>query len=177
VRSVHGGGKLTTIEGLVREIITDLDTGQEARKVDDVTTWQAIDLILTGLRGSIGSNEDVQGDEGHLHEIGKGANPFTVVLDDPAGNSFVEFVGNMSDPKWNLRTYTRTLKDEVDLGLVPESDDNEKGELDDDVMVFPGVCSSCRHSLETRMKKVSIPYFKVCLHFSALFLLHLTSSV
>lgn len=170
MRSVHGGGKLTTIEGLVREIITDLDTGQEARKVDDVTTWQAIDLILTGLRASIGSDEDVQDDAGHLREIEKGANPFTVVLDDPAGNSFVEFVENMADPKWNLRTYTRTLKDEVDLGLVPESETADAHEVDDDVMVFPGVCSSCRHSLETRMKKVSIPYFKVCHHCLALFL-------
>jgi hypothetical protein len=32
---------------------------------------------------------------------------------------------------------------------------------DDEIFVFPSVCSSCGHPIETNMKKINIPYFKV----------------
>ena len=31
---------------------------------------------------------------------------------------------------------------------------------EDEVFVFPGVCSSCSKRVETKMKRVNIPYFK-----------------
>ena len=109
--------------------------------------------------------------------------PFTVQLDDPAGNSFIEFKNSMSDPKWSMRTYKRTHEQNVVLGLASEDDtlvspkqeeteeDSEKprDEPDDDgpetkneeIYVFPGTCPSCAARLDTRLKKVNIPYFKV----------------
>ena len=110
--------------------------------------------------------------------------PFTVQLDDPAGNSFIEFLGSTADPKWNLRTYARTHAQNVALGIAEpddvsvESDPNairkmkeavdkalaeeSAGEIkDDEIFVFPGSCSSCNRPLDTLMKKVNIPYFKV----------------
>ena len=33
----------------------------------------------------------------------------------------------------------------------------------DEVFVFPGPCSSCGHHINTLMKKVNIPHFKVSL--------------
>ena len=44
--------------------------------------------------------------------------PITIKLDDPSGNSFIEFVGSTADPKWNLRTYTRMSDHNIALGLV-----------------------------------------------------------
>ena len=99
--------------------------------------------------------------------------PFTLKLDDPAGNSFIEFVYSMADPKWNLRTYRRTKEQNVALGLVAADDsivDNKEHSTEDapadasgneEIYIFPGVCSSCGHPLDTMMKKVVIPYFKV----------------
>ena len=100
---------------------------------------------------------------------------FTVKLDDPAGNSFIEFIGSMADPKWNLRTYPRTLQQNIALGLVAADDATQTSEeeaiktienqeiTNDEILIFPGVCSSCGHALQTLMKRVNIPYFKVCL--------------
>ena len=110
--------------------------------------------------------------------------PFTVQLDDPAGNSFIEFLGSTADPKWNLRTYARTHAQNVALGIAApddadaESDPNAIQKMkaamdeavagqsaeeikDDEIFVFPGLCSSCSRPLDTLMKKVNIPYFKV----------------
>lgn len=100
--------------------------------------------------------------------------PFTLKLDDPAGNSWIEFIGTMADPKWNMRTYPRTLQQNIALGLVSGDEEPDAASApavdapvvngaitDDEVFVFPGRCSSCGHPLDTLMKKVKIPYFKV----------------
>ena len=99
---------------------------------------------------------------------------FTIKLDDPTGNSFIEFFGSMADPKWNLRTYNRTRQQNIDLGfsVADEAQTTSLRTLAEDpigdgedpnaeIFVFPGVCSSCGFSLNTLMKKVVIPYFKV----------------
>ena len=113
--------------------------------------------------------------------------PFTVQLDDPAGNSFIEFLGSTADPKWNIRTYARRHAQNVALGIASPDDTNAEsdpnaikkmkatvdqamteqsaGEIkDDEILVFPGLCSSCSRPLDTLMKKVNIPYFKVGCH-------------
>ena len=116
--------------------------------------------------------------------------PFTVKLDDPSGNSWIEFIGSMSDPKWSMKTYPRTREQNGSLGLDADAEDADtsvaihaiekpseiqmekirEGEVDEvekerlaneEVFVFPGTCSSCHAPLDTLMKKVVIPYFKV----------------
>jgi zinc finger protein len=99
---------------------------------------------------------------------------FTIKLDDPTGNSFIEFFGSMADPKWNLRTYNRTRQQNIDLGfsVADEAQTTSLQTLAEDpigdgedpnaeIFVFPGVCTSCGFPLNTLMKKVVIPYFKV----------------
>lgn len=106
---------------------------------------------------------------------------------DPAGNSFVEFLGdNMSaDPRWTFSDFARTRAENELLGLVasqgeveaateeealpalaPAKPDLPRTRLDDEdvpeeIFSFPGDCSSCGHPANTNMKKVDIPYFKV----------------
>ncbi|KAI0313278.1 zf-ZPR1-domain-containing protein [Amylostereum chailletii] len=173
-------GQLTNIEGLIRDITRDLSVGQPLRRVQDEVTYNKIEDILDKLRAILADDDDEEDQEESVGAVKskKAADkdapmkPFTVRLDDPTGNSFVEFVGSMADPKWNMRTYHRTKEHNIALGLVapdeqpapiPADTDPLGGGLEgenEEIYVFPGVCSSCGHSLNTLMKKVVIPYFK-----------------
>lgn len=71
-----------------------------------------------------------------------------------------------------MRTYERSLEQNQQLGLVPSAEDSEENTADkgrqeseglnEELFEFPGICPHCGRPLITRMKKVSIPYFKVC---------------
>lgn len=178
-------GQLTTVEGFIRDIVTDLSSDQPLRRIENETAYNKIEGILNGLREILADDEDeVEGEgvgavrQNKASEKDAPLQPFTVRLDDPAGNSFVEFVGSMSDPKWNMRTYHRTRQQNIDLGLVAsdasdtsvkasteKQGDGEKigGGLEgenEEIYIFPGSCSSCGHPSDTLVKKVNIPYFK-----------------
>lgn len=174
-------GQLTTVEGLVRDVVSDLAMDQPLRRIQDEEGYKTIEALLGKLRAILGDGEEE--DEDKQGEVVKAADkdvpmpPFTIRLDDPAGNSWIEFIGSTSDPKWNMRTYPRTLAQNVQLGLVAAEDEPPAGELgtvkeseevvngavtDDEVFIFHGHCSSCGHPLDTMMKKVTIPYFQVC---------------
>lgn len=92
-----------------------------------------------------------------------GAMPtFTIKLDDPSGNSFVETRGGLGDPKWAKREYGRDRAQDEALGLKhDEATDKATSHYPEEVLSFPGVCSLCGSELETLMKKVNIPHFKV----------------
>jgi zinc finger protein len=178
----------------VRDIYRDLSMDQPLRKVHDSNGYEKVQTLLDKMMEILGDeDEDEELDDGTMKQSTSAAYAnrpmptFTVRLDDPAGNSFIEFVDSMADPKWNLRMYQRTLQQNVDLGLVSHdevqvstvqgvsADDILKGDLpvkeaetsepvtSDEIFVFPGPCSSCGHPINTLMKKVNIPYFKVSL--------------
>lgn len=176
-------GQLTTVEGLLRDIVTDLGAEQPLRRVENEAAYNKIQGILDKIKDILADNEDGEENENTVGQVQvKKASqkdapmkPFTITLDDPAGNSFLEFYGSMSDPKWNMRTYRRTRQQNIDLGLVnPDAeldvqDQEEAAQVaaglegeNEEIFVFPGVCSSCGHKSDTLMKKVNIPYFKVC---------------
>lgn len=183
-------GQLTTVEGLLRNIVADLGADQPLRRIENEDAYKKIQSLLDAFKDIIGDDGDEEENAGPVKKSDEKTHlplkPFTVKLDDPAGNSFVEFVGSMSDPKWNLRTYKRTKEQNVELGLVAadgEAEDSEKDgsgptrltnsdQADDvlgggfdqgneEIFIFPGTCSSCGAPLDTLMKKVNIPYFKV----------------
>ncbi|KAL0569519.1 nucleolar zinc-finger protein [Marasmius crinis-equi] len=192
-------GSLTTVEGLIRDVVADLSGDQPLRKYQDPATYEKLEALIGRLKEILGDDEEeeAEGDETKTGEVqmSKLASQkdlpmpaFTVKLDDPSGNSWIEFIGSMADPKWNLRTYPRTLEQNVALGLVAAPDEAKAGasqgtakiSLDDigeddedseavgggaegsneEIFVFHGTCSSCGHPLDTLMKKVNIPYFK-----------------
>ncbi|KAG1734803.1 zf-ZPR1-domain-containing protein [Suillus lakei] len=172
-------GQLTTVEGLLRDIVADLSVQQPLRRIQDENAYAKIQEIINGLKGIIADDEDELEDEGkdtgkrekrELSNEDPVSRAITITLDDPSGNSFLEFVGSMSDMKWNMRTYERSLEQNQQLGLTPPAEDAEQnaadeaeqqsGGLNEEVFEFPGICSRCGRPLITRMKKVSIPYFK-----------------
>ena len=202
-------GQLTTIEGIVSDTMRDLELDQPVRKHTAPEAYAKIEEICTRLRdilgeekedplavdneqdvaaGSMRSRGPVGGSSSAMSPEDKANRkfaPFSIRLDDPSGNSFVEFLGavegrGMSDAKWSKRDYPRTKEQNEMLGLAgnagaeaaaagtadPEQGggfSKESGETDfenEEIFTFDGVCSSCSAALETRMKKVNIPYFK-----------------
>ena len=178
-------GQLTTVEGLLRDIAEDLSADQPLRKYQDEKAYTKIQSIIDGIKIVLG-DDDEEGDEGaNGPKEPKGQSDtfpwLTVQLDDPTGNSFIEFLGSMADPKWNLRTYVRTRAQDVDLGIAAPDVDSDPNAIqkikeaveksasdqpdddikDDEILVFPGSCSSCHRPLDTLMKKINIPYFQV----------------
>ena len=161
-------GQLTTVEGIIQDVIRDLSHDQPLRRIQEEETYTKIQALIDKLKVIISYEDD---EEGRAANSESPMPPFTLKLDDPAGNSFIEFVDSMADPKWNLRTYRRTREQNVALGLVADDsvvneDPSETAPTDEssnneEIYIFPGVCSSCGHPLNTMMKKVVIPYFKV----------------
>lgn len=154
----NGRGQLTTVEGIISAVVEDLAGEQPLRKQHAVEVYDKIEGLLNKLRGIIAPSSSDAAPEDQLLAM-----PFTLRMDDPTGNSFAEPLGSLNDPKWSKRDYSRSRQQEVQLGLREESDLTADYKVDnpDEVLSFPGQCSSCNATLETFMKKVDIPHFKV----------------
>ncbi|KAI7871365.1 ZPR1 zinc-finger domain-containing protein [Mucor mucedo] len=160
-------GLLTTVEGLVDNAIDDLTAGQPLRKAEDEFVYNRIEEIIETMRSY---------KEGH---------PFTLVLDDPSGNSYVENKClPAQDPQIKLRWYNRTPEQQAFLGLQENQTPAEAAaaaaahDLSDrtiysatasemlnakglpEVMSFPANCPSCNAPCATNMHLMEIPHFK-----------------
>uniref|UniRef100_A0A5S6QIV9 Zinc finger ZPR1-type domain-containing protein n=1 Tax=Trichuris muris TaxID=70415 RepID=A0A5S6QIV9_TRIMR len=101
-----------------------------------------------------------------------GEQKFTLILDDPSGNSFIENpYPDKVDGHITIVRYQRTLQQEKMLGLAAD----DAAELDDEqappvwesreavrneVLHFCVDCPNCWQKAETNMKFVNIPFFK-----------------
>ncbi|KAJ2764680.1 nucleolar zinc-finger protein [Coemansia nantahalensis] len=108
---------LTTVEGLVSRFVEDLGADQEQRREAMPEVFQAIEAILARLRDALTLPEE-DGAEPSPHA-------FTLVVDDPTGNSYVENLCAPSvDPKLSVRYYRRTREQMVELGFLnPDADE------------------------------------------------------
>ncbi|KAM0748586.1 zf-ZPR1-domain-containing protein [Meredithblackwellia eburnea MCA 4105] len=145
-------GQFTTVEGIIRDMIRDLDADQPLRRVEYPDVYEKIEALLDKLRLIVvGDDEDES----------KPMPVFTLKLDDPSGNSFIEAVGGLNDPKWSKKEYERNKEQDEQLGLAhEEKDENDPKHYPEEVMSFPSTCSLCGSELETLMKTVHIPHFK-----------------
>ena len=95
-------GGISTIEGVLSRAITALQADQDWRRERDAETAEAIQNIITQLTMM-------------AHGI---TLPFTLVLDDPAGNSFIENPhAPASDPALQVTHYTRSRAQDHAVGL------------------------------------------------------------
>ncbi|KAI8598103.1 ZPR1 zinc-finger domain-containing protein [Dissophora ornata] len=146
-------GHLTTIEGLLQTVIDDLEGDQPVRKHMDEALYLQIDNVIKKLQDCIDNK-----------------NPFTVILDDPAGNSYIESLdAPRLDPKLDLSVYMRTRDQERAMGLSAKKEaaieagkDPIEAEVDElpDILSFPANCSSCGAPSDTKMHILDIPHFK-----------------
>ncbi|KAL0044427.1 hypothetical protein WJX82_005915 [Trebouxia sp. C0006] len=111
-------GSITTVEGLLMETASNIKLLQEERRAADPTTAELIDDFLT-----------------KLDSCQQGGRDFTVIVNDPAGNSYVESPGGnpRQDAILQAEHYDRTRQQQVDIGLLAPEEAQasaEQGEID-----------------------------------------------
>lgn len=153
-------GEITTLEGLINAVIEGLQSEQPIRKALDPPVAAKIDDFIHKLET--------------LKELKQ---PFTVILEDPTGNSYIENPNvPQKDPEMTITHFTRTRQQDIDIGLASEEDDeqeniqNEEKEeeieeekesnFQNEVLGFQTNCPSCNSPCETNMKIQDIPFFK-----------------
>lgn len=179
-------GQLTNVEGLLSEMIENLQNDQPARKEAQPEVYEKIEEFIAKVKRCL------DGEEGSL--------PLTFYVDDPAGNSWVEYQPGQPAHKWSMYEYNRTAEQNVFLGLISAddvaqhkqleheqkkaateknvtsslnqessenprstgfaSDNNDIENFENEVQTFHATCSSCYKPCATHMKTVNIPHFK-----------------
>ncbi|KAL8809822.1 MAG: hypothetical protein Q9200_003088 [Gallowayella weberi] len=169
-----GRGRLTNIEGIVSDILKDLESGQRQRKKEDPVLWQKIDdLVQPILKMVLNQNF-----------------PFTITLDDPSGNSWIEPSAKDKGGTYQKSEYPRTPEQNAALGLgeailgsqengngstndddrpatqTSSTDPTEKDTLEDiDILAgksysLPTPCPGCTKPAHMNLQLLNIPYFK-----------------
>lgn len=174
-------GQLTTVEGLLSEMIEDISQDQEMRKSIDENLYNQIDAFIKKVQSYINCEP--------------GTLPLTFVLDDPAGNSWIEYKPGEPQHKWSHAQYVRNDEQNVVVGILTEdqleqrrreklaalsdrernpsesvkvgsanaeflSDATDIENYNNEVQTFRASCPSCTQECETHMKPVNIPHFK-----------------
>ena len=163
-------GQVTTVEGVLEGIVEGLQQDQPVRLHMDPEGHAQIEGFIAKIQS--------------LRQAGEV--PFTLILRDPSGNSFVENVNAPNpDPKRIVSVFDRTKEDDHKLGiftqeelndtedkrndnkmetLQEEAEDQEEETTDeiskDEVLTFPTNCPDCNAPAETNVKMVNIPHFK-----------------
>ncbi|XP_036848620.2 zinc finger protein ZPR1 isoform X2 [Manis javanica] len=133
-------GALTTVEGLISRAISGLEQDQPTRRAKEDAVAERIDDFIVKLK-----------------ELKQGASPFTLIIDDPSGNSFVENPhAPQKDGALLITHYTRTLQQEEVLGLQAEAPQGKPQEEDlrNEVLQFNTNCPECNAPAQTNMKLV-----------------------
>ncbi|XP_074273601.1 uncharacterized protein LOC141597146 [Silene latifolia] len=108
-------GSLSTIEGILSRAADGLEVLQDERRKVDPKTAEALDQFLEKLRA-----------------CATGSSSFTFIVDDPAGNSFIENPHAPSPDPWlSLKFYERTPEQQEALGYVVGS--SQEGEFQEEV--------------------------------------------
>ncbi|OWK17884.1 hypothetical protein Celaphus_00008939 [Cervus elaphus hippelaphus] len=132
--------------GLISRAISGLEQDQPTRRANEEAVAERIDEFIAKLK-----------------ELKQVASPFTLIIDDPSGNSFVE---NPHAPRKDdalvITHYNRTLQQEEMLGLQAEAPEEKPEEEDirNEVLQFNTNCPECNAPAQTNMKLVQIPHFK-----------------
>ncbi|XP_062375184.1 zinc finger protein ZPR1 [Sardina pilchardus] len=143
-------GSLSTIEGLIDRAVTGLEQDQVVRRATDPDVAVKIDEFVVKLK-----------------ELKNVESEFTLVIDDPSGNSFIEnLCAPNNDPDLIVTRYKRTEQQNAVLGiqendiLEQENPGNDLESLRNEVLVFNTNCPECNAPAHTNMKLVQIPHFK-----------------
>jgi len=151
-------GEISTVEGVLQRTVAGLEQEQPVRRIMDPENAEKIDNFVSKIR--------------ELTELKK---QFTVVIDDPSGNSFVENpLAPAADSATKITHYQRSKKQDHDLCLYtneelldaedpvlkPPEDDLTAEKLAEEVLQFATNCPECNALCSTNMKMTQIPFFK-----------------
>lgn len=107
-------GQLTNVEGLLTEMTADLESDQAARKEYQPEVYDKINEVIAKINSFLNAEPNTL--------------PLTFSVDDPAGNSWIEYLPDEASHKWSMYEYNRTAEQNVFLGLI-SADDVEKQRL------------------------------------------------
>uniref|UniRef100_A0A8C7Q1E2 Zinc finger protein ZPR1 n=1 Tax=Oncorhynchus mykiss TaxID=8022 RepID=A0A8C7Q1E2_ONCMY len=125
-------GSLSTIEGLIDRAVAGLEQDQQLRNATAPEVAVKIDEFIDKLK-----------------KLKEGV--FTLVIDDPSGNSFVENpFAPQKDEALSVSHYKRTPQQDAQLGIKVKGN----------VLTFNTNCPECNAPASTNMKLVQIPHFK-----------------
>lgn len=111
-------GSVNTIEGVLQATIDGLQAEQPHRREHQPEVAAKVDEYIQRLALTMA------GDKSTL--------PFTFILDDPAGNSYVENPKAPSlDPRLRVTFYDRTPTQDMEIGLQPTQESRAEGRVDD----------------------------------------------
>ncbi|XP_055628090.1 zinc finger protein ZPR1 [Toxorhynchites rutilus septentrionalis] len=163
-------GEVTTVEGIIDRVIRGLEQDQPVRRIQHPEAAEQIETFVEKLK--------------ELKEL---KSPFTITIEDIAGNSFMENpLVPQSDPNMKITHFRRTKEQNHLLGVfnhdeteaeksqqpksIPEGEDKllkpiAEGswpleELQGEVLQFKTNCPECAAECETNMKLTTIPHFK-----------------
>lgn len=140
-------GTITTLEGVLKRAAENLQELQPERlRVGDVDNFHRCRVVIEKLLRLAG-DPSAEGDE-KLDPVF----PFDLIMDDPAGNSFVENpLAPKPDPYLKSVKYYRTPRQDMSLGLQPSAKAVESGTIDDDNPEHKNVANASKgsHSIQT----------------------------
>lgn len=149
-------GSLNTVEGILQQTVDGLMAEQPVRKVMQPEIYEKVEAFCS-----------------KVNQYRGGEKPFTLIVDDPAGNSYVEayydYYHTTVDPQLKLTTRDRTEIDRQLLGLaidynshrtVAQEDAVDRGEMAGEVLQMETECSACRKPGSLNMHQCDIPHFK-----------------
>ena len=161
-----GQGKISNLEGVLSEILNNLEAGQKARKNENPEVYEKIAGICSKLLDMM---------------IGRGM-PFTVSIDDPAGNSWIEpSTRDDEKGKYIRQEYPRSREQNTALGLGEANEATSNGPtahlvpqipsnggdpmadvdiLDGAVYELDSACPGCSKPAKLNVQLVDIPFFK-----------------
>uniref|UniRef100_A0A915K480 Zinc finger ZPR1-type domain-containing protein n=1 Tax=Romanomermis culicivorax TaxID=13658 RepID=A0A915K480_ROMCU len=154
IPSCSQAGEITTVEGIIKRATEALRQDQNHRKATNSTYADMIETFIARLEGLLNLKEE-----------------FTLIVDDPSGDSFVENPNpHQVDPNAKIVHYHRTLQQDKMLALVADDVEEDSQEaspvwesndaLRNEVLHFAVNCSNCKAPAQTNMKLMNIPYFK-----------------
>ncbi|XP_071535861.1 zinc finger protein ZPR1 [Panulirus ornatus] len=157
-------GEVTTVEGILRRTVEGLNQNQGPRRLEQPEVAEQIEDFMYQIQGLLTLNQN-----------------FTIIVDDPSGNSFVENpLAPKADPQLKKKIYNRSSEQNAALGLseqdsvenglqfgnevtenaVEVNTEEESGNVVDEILVFSTLCDRCSRPADTNMKVTKIPYFK-----------------
>lgn len=155
-------GEVTTVEGVIDRAIIGLEQDQVVRRIQHPEAAAQIDEFCDSLR-----------------KLKLGEKPFTIVIEDISGNSFVENPkAPHPDHQLTETHFRRTADQDKLLGVFTKAEIDEANDMEDvllkpisegtwpleelqgEVLRFQTQCPECSADCDTNMKMTSIPHFK-----------------
>eukprot|EP00549_Striatella_unipunctata_P025628 CAMPEP_0118700066 /NCGR_PEP_ID=MMETSP0800-20121206/16325_1 /TAXON_ID=210618 ORGANISM="Striatella unipunctata, Strain CCMP2910" /NCGR_SAMPLE_ID=MMETSP0800 /ASSEMBLY_ACC=CAM_ASM_000638 /LENGTH=531 /DNA_ID=CAMNT_0006600507 /DNA_START=304 /DNA_END=1899 /DNA_ORIENTATION=- len=128
---------MSTLEGFLLRAAETLQEQQPQRlAMGDLDNFHRCQNVIDQLKILAGHDDDeYEEDDDDKEEKGEKTNkfvPFEIIVDDPAGNSFIENpFAPKKDPNTITERYNRTATQDMAIGLQPSKEAIEAGVIDD----------------------------------------------